>query len=155
MVTSRKVKNSVVLPALFLFYFIITLTGLSLLSLLQHLGRYYSGEGTFVLGWLPSSIRSMLPAAVFLSLFFLFFRMLKKPGSRLLTFILMLVTVAAALVGGNMGLHQILIGQLIQPLQLQQHIRCHYTRASAKFQHHRFNHILQNICHLTRDALRK
>ncbi len=109
-------KNSVVLPALFLFYFVITLTGLSLLSLLQHLGRHYSGEGTFVLGWLPSSIRSMLPAAVFLSLFFLFFRMLKKPGSRLLTFVLMLVTVAAALVGGNMGLHQILIVQPSPPL---------------------------------------
>ena len=101
-------KNTFVLPALFLFYFLIILFLITALNVLQFIVISFENtrETNVFTGRLLYSTKEVLPAACFLSLVILFLRIVKKPGSRLLTYIMLLLTAVLVLIFGQIGLNQ-------------------------------------------------
>jgi hypothetical protein len=99
-------RNTVLLPALFLFYFLmflVVLAGVDLLHLL--LGRAAETANAAVLSdRIPAVVAHALPAACTGGLLALFFTMMKRPGSRLPSFVLVLVTLSAVLIFARLGL---------------------------------------------------
>ena len=57
-------KNTAILPALFLFYFIIFLAAFSVLSLFQSTALSQTETAGSVLGLIPASVRQVFPGAV-------------------------------------------------------------------------------------------
>jgi hypothetical protein len=111
-IASTDVKNALVLPALFLFYLLLTLSLFATLDVLTLMesglpvsgaGELPGGSGTAVM-LIPYSLERSLPGACIVSLFLLFFRILRRPGSRLLTYMLLLTTVTLVLIFGHAGL---------------------------------------------------
>jgi len=107
-------KESLRLPIVFLFFFIITIFLLAGLNLLSFWGRIYSDNTDLVmrlvLRRIPVSVLEMLPASVLLALILLLFRIIRHPGNRFLSFIIPLISAFLVLAAGYLGLQMILPG---------------------------------------------
>jgi hypothetical protein len=97
------VKKSLILLPLFLFHFLIVLILLTALDLIYRIGTLPAEQSVAVIRLLPHSIKQVLPAACICALLFTFLRMVKKPGSRLLSLLLLLTTASAVLIFGEIG----------------------------------------------------
>ena len=100
-------KNSILLPALFLFILLILLTALTALHLLQQSSATAQGGAVSLLERLPRSVETMLPAACVGALLLLFLRMAFRPGNRLLSFLLLFAAAFAVLALSEIGLGRI------------------------------------------------
>jgi hypothetical protein len=103
------VKNTLILPALFLFYFLLILlilTGLDLLLALQ-ISPPQAKVVTYLSERIPASLSGSLLASCTGGLLALFFTMTKRPGSRIVSFLLVLATVSSVLVLGRYGLARV------------------------------------------------
>jgi hypothetical protein len=109
------VKNSILLPAILLFYTLIFLLFLTVISLffliisnhvdLQEL------TGRTVYYYFTSSMEGVLPGAVICALIFTFFYTLQHPGNRIISTLLMTATTAFLLGGGIIVLGLITPGE--------------------------------------------
>jgi hypothetical protein len=91
------VKRSLLLPAWFLFYFILLLM---LFSLLHVVG---DGGSSSLVQKIPNSLRESVPGAVVAAILVLFFHMIQNPGNHLISLIILLATATAVLVTGSYG----------------------------------------------------
>lgn len=106
----RTARNTIILPARFLFYFLIFLLGLTAVDFLMALSISPEQPGIIplLIDRLPYTLKSALVASCLAGFLAIFFTMLKKPGSRLMSFILLLLTASAVLIFGRLGLQGIL-----------------------------------------------
>ncbi len=106
----RTARNTIILPARFLFYFLIFLLVLTAVDFLLALGISPEQPGIIplLIDRLPYTLKSALVASCLAGFLAIFFTMLKKPGSRLMSFILLLLTASAVLIFGRLGLQGIL-----------------------------------------------
>jgi len=100
----RSVKNAVLLPIFFLFLFLIISLLFTALNLLQSLSMAQEPGTALVVSTLPRSLLHMLPASCVFALLFLFPRMVRKPGFRLLSFLLLAATASAVLIFVQRGI---------------------------------------------------
>ena len=100
------IKNSVSSALYFLLQFLILIILFSVFTLLRRWGLASAGgSGKWSAARLiPIILREGLPAACFLSLLITFLRVFMKPGSRFLTFLLLLVPATLLLVLGEIGI---------------------------------------------------
>ena len=100
------VRNTVILPALFLLFFLIflvLLAGMDLLHVLQSQSAQ-TKTAAVLPGRIPEVVAHALPAACTGGLLALFFTMMKRPGSRTVSVVLVLVTLSAVLIFARLGL---------------------------------------------------
>jgi hypothetical protein len=105
------VKNSILLPAFFLFYFLIFfifLTTISVFSLVisNHVDIHQVSSQQ-VFSYTIFSMIEVLPGAILFSFLILFFRILKRPGNRMLSYLFIIVTATIVLAGGITGIQLI------------------------------------------------
>ena len=111
MITLLIVKNSFLLPALLLFYsliFLVFLTSISVFFLIisNHVNMQQVSGG-YILSYLTYSLIEVLPGTILCAVIVTFFRILKNPGNRLLSYLLMIITATGLLAGGAMVFHLI------------------------------------------------
>ncbi len=106
----RTARNTIILPARFLFYFLIFLLVLTVADFLLAIGISPEQPGIIplLIDRLPYTLKEALLASCLAGLLAIFFTMLKKPGSRLMSFILLLLTASGVLIFGRLGLQGIL-----------------------------------------------
>ncbi|MBN2533585.1 MAG: hypothetical protein JXB88_11865 [Spirochaetales bacterium] len=111
-------KNSILLPALLLFYSIILLILFTVIFvfflvisnhvIIQHLSMHT------IFYYITSSLVEVLPATILCAIIITFFHILKKPGNRILSYLFMVITATILLAGGTM------IFSLITPEKLDE-----------------------------------
>ena len=97
------VRKSLILPLHFLFNFLIIVIVIAGLDLLYRIGAAPTEQGVAVINMIPYSVKQVLPAACICALLFTFLRMVKKPGSHLLSLLLLMTTASAVLIFSEIG----------------------------------------------------
>ncbi|MBN2440088.1 MAG: hypothetical protein JXJ04_02040 [Spirochaetales bacterium] len=111
-------KNSILLPLFFLLYFLLFFIFLSIVSVFYHVIvnhvdlQHLSPENIY--SYIMFSMMEVLPAVILFALFLLFFRILIKPGNRILSYVFTVITSTLLLTGS------IIVITMITPRKVQE-----------------------------------
>ncbi|MCK4541940.1 MAG: hypothetical protein KAU17_06890 [Spirochaetales bacterium] len=98
-------KDSLLLSLIFILILVSVFLVLTTFTLLHQWSIYHHPTESLSSGWIAATglraMKSTLPVSVILSIFLLFFRILKRPGNRILSFLLPVLLAAGALYGGG------------------------------------------------------
>ena len=102
-------KQSIVLPVIYLLFFIVISLFLIGLNIVIDLSDTTENSGTsgFSIIKLPTIIRDVIPIASLVSLLFIFLRILKKPGIHFFSFLLPLITAFCVLFFGIISINMV------------------------------------------------
>lgn len=100
-------KNSLILPVIYLFVFLILTILLTGFNIVIKLAATMETSG-FSVKEIPVFIKNVIPVSGLLSLLFLFIRILKKPGMHFLSFVLPLATAFCALFFGIISINTVI-----------------------------------------------